>query len=278
MNLSICKAKSSDVVFLKSLWLKAFNENFNEDYLDFVFEKLANFKYAHIIKVGEKPVGMGFILPAKLDEEKVFYLYSLAVEPDFRGKGLMTEFLKYSKSFANENNVLKLFLVPQNDELREYYKRRGYEDYSYFIRNDFIRNVEKICFEISEISTTEYVEKRNDYYQMHNISKLCINDEISSINEGAFFNQKIISFPYGYAVVSCSDDMLFVREILVDFEHCDDVIQGLMYNFSVRKASVLTPVSLNKNNSNKDKIPYAMICNLDGDSVYNNVYSNFMLD
>lgn len=278
MNLLICRAKPSDEIFLKNLWLKAFNENFDENYIGFVFEKFANLKYTHVIKIGEKPVGMGFILPAKLDDEGVFYLYSLAVEPDFRGMGLMTKFLKYARSFTVENKVSKLFLVPQNNELREYYKRRGYENFSYFIKRNYAKNEKEIRFNISEMPTAEYIEKRNSYYKMHNISKLCILDELSSIEEGGYFNQKVISFPHGYAVITVNKNMVFVREILTNFIHFDDVIQGLMYNYSVNNASVLIPVSNDINYSKNEKIPYAMICNLGDNFGYNDVYSNFMLD
>lgn len=278
MNSSICKAKLGDNDFLTQLWIKSFNENYNQEYLDFVFEKLANYKFAHIIVIDDNPVGMGFILPAKLDDESVFYLYSLAVEPDFRGKGLMTEFLQYAKEYARKNNISKLFLVPQNNALREYYKRRGYEDFSCFVKQTFDRNEWEKKIQVDEISTDEYLLKRNEFFRMYNIPKLCIFNELISIEEGLFFNQKIIRFPQGYAVLTVENEMIKVREVLMDYIHLDGVIQGLMYYFNRDKASILLSVALAENYSIKDKIPYTMICNLGSDISFNNVYSNFMLD
>ncbi|MDE5585367.1 MAG: GNAT family N-acetyltransferase, partial [Muribaculaceae bacterium] len=59
------------------------------------------------------------------------YLCGLATHPDYRKRGIMTELMKEAEQAASINGYDLTFLIPADQPLREYYKRRGYENRSF---------------------------------------------------------------------------------------------------------------------------------------------------
>lgn len=59
--------------------------------------------------------------------KKVYYLYALCVDEQYRNRGIAAELLDFAKAFAKENDA-EVCLVPSTEELRRYYAKRGFVD------------------------------------------------------------------------------------------------------------------------------------------------------
>lgn len=62
---------------------------------------------------------------------KGLYLCGLATRPEYRRQGIMSEMMEEIESRAEERGFDFTFLIPADSHLREYYKKRGYFDFSH---------------------------------------------------------------------------------------------------------------------------------------------------
>ena len=276
MNLLINKAKIDDFDFIKSLWVQAFDKDFSKAYLDFAYKNLLKIEYTHIIFLDKKPVGMGLILPACINNEKCFYLYSLAVDENFRNRGIMEFFLKYASDYSRHNNVDKLFLVPQNKYLRTYYKKHGYADCSWFYEKNLVLNKNAKTILFDNLDKHKYSLERQSFFSKIPFLKLDSDYHYLSIKEGDFFNQSIVKCDFGMVVFENLDedsDEIIIKEMLVEPHNINDVAQSLMLFLGKNKAIILQ----HTNKASQKSIPYAMMKS-NNNILINNIYANFLLD
>ncbi|MEE0946399.1 MAG: GNAT family N-acetyltransferase [Acutalibacteraceae bacterium] len=155
----------------KALYLEAFEDD--ESFTDFLFESCFE-KCCYYLTDGDEVVSMLFAFDVFLNFHKGKYIYAVATNKQYRGKGYMR------KLFCKVENELKgeysfFCLRPMNESLFEFYKKLGYEEkfynreivlkpckshsQQYIVKDtEFIRKIRKaFCDEI-------YIEYSDEFY------------------------------------------------------------------------------------------------------------------
>ncbi len=58
---------------------------------------------------------------------EVTYIFGACTHPDYRGRGLMSELLRYSEELDRDKNIKASVLIPQSEKLFRFYDKLGYE-------------------------------------------------------------------------------------------------------------------------------------------------------
>ena len=82
------------------------------------------------------------------------YLYAAATLADYRGKGLMAKLIREAQSYAEDENLDFIALVPADDGLYDYYGRFGFNESMYKYRYP-INNTVSTLRAYREISNSE---------------------------------------------------------------------------------------------------------------------------
>lgn len=66
-----------------------------------------------------------------LENKKIpsYYLYCVGTLPPYRGNGIMSSLLTYTKSLAKQRGISYLFLLPQTKKLYDFYLKRGFQKF-----------------------------------------------------------------------------------------------------------------------------------------------------
>ncbi|MBE6607430.1 MAG: GNAT family N-acetyltransferase [Ruminococcaceae bacterium] len=122
----IKRAEKQDEYSVKMLWQKIFGDE--EKFIDGFYDAFPMKDNTFVAKVGGKVVGMVNAVDCKLlcEGEQLCgkYIYALAVEEAFRGRGIARNLLEASECEA-ESFVL---LVPETPDLFVMYEKFGYNE------------------------------------------------------------------------------------------------------------------------------------------------------
>ena len=114
-----------DIPALKRLWKQAFRDT------DRLINNFFAIAYAPerclCVYDEKKPVAMLYWLDHTWREHKVAYVYAVATDRAYRGQGLCTKLLNRTATCLKKLGYYGIMLVPENPELTEFYKKRGYQ-------------------------------------------------------------------------------------------------------------------------------------------------------
>ena len=103
-----------------SLWREAFGDG--EDEISFYLENILKYLVVFIEK--ERVCGMLAMLPVAMGDKKGRYIYAVATKKTERGRGISTALLDFAKQYIERNGENFLVLVPQEESLFDFYKKR----------------------------------------------------------------------------------------------------------------------------------------------------------
>ena len=116
----IDKAGSEDVGELKKLWLSAFDDE--ENIVDLFMSKVRPRSLTYVVREADQIASVLYAIPT-LDNN--YYLYALATQDCFRGRGYMSALIRY---FVREAQVADyFFLIPAEEGLKPYYEGLGFD-------------------------------------------------------------------------------------------------------------------------------------------------------
>ncbi len=115
------------------LWTEAFGDS--EEDIVFFLNNCKNMKCIGCFD-DEELLSMLFLVDCKLDNSNSKYIYAACTYKKYRGSGAMSKLLDYCKS-----NFKNVCLIPADDKLVCFYKKRGFE-------KEF--DVDKIIFDESD--------------------------------------------------------------------------------------------------------------------------------
>lgn len=169
------KAIISDLPEIKLLWKTVFFDS--EDYIN---SFIINFgiENCYVFEIDSAIVAMAFSLPTSITFQipnsksrtanlSLRYLYACATNPQYRRQGIMEILLKNVYEEGCRENVAGFFLHADNQNLENYYRKQGFEDFFYrreiqyfFNHKEYEGNAKKIKGEISFIEPDQYYVKR----------------------------------------------------------------------------------------------------------------------
>lgn len=107
----------------KSLYITAFQDD--EEFTDLLFDLFYDSSCRYLCE-DDKVVSMLFAMDVTLDGAKGKYIYAVATDENYRGKGYMSKlFRKVSDEFKDEYDFF--CLKPMSESLFDYYGRLGFE-------------------------------------------------------------------------------------------------------------------------------------------------------
>jgi len=130
VNVSL--SRPDDVPALRALWGQAFGDG--PALLDAFFSRLYRPEDAFVIRAGNTVQSMAFQIPMTLrsgaQSWRAAYLYAVATGRAARGRGCATALLTFAAEELTARGYRLLLLVPGGAGLREFYRARGFSDFS----------------------------------------------------------------------------------------------------------------------------------------------------
>ena len=123
---------------MKELWKETFHDSTR--YIDIVFENYftpANAFYRYdenrlIASLLRIPYEFQILTNEGFKKlSRGAYLCGLATRPEYRRRGIMAELMHEAEEASNRSGYDLAFLIPADDHLRDYYKRKGYSTASW---------------------------------------------------------------------------------------------------------------------------------------------------
>lgn len=125
-------SRAGDIPELKRLWQKAFGDD--EALIDAFFSRLYRPDSVFVCRDGDTVAAMACHLPMTICHDSrgwpAAYLYAVATDKRYRGRGLCGQILQYAAGYLPSVGAKALLLVPGSASLREFYRQRGYTDYT----------------------------------------------------------------------------------------------------------------------------------------------------
>ena len=82
-----------------------------------------------IHKENGRVVSMLFVVPLRMWEKRVAYVYAVATQPEYRGRGLASKLLNEALQFVEQSRSFDCAaLIPSSTESKRLYERVGFED------------------------------------------------------------------------------------------------------------------------------------------------------
>ena len=123
-------AKQEDLEQLKLIWKLCFGDE--DRYIDFYFNNRAWLKETAVLLLDEGIVSMLSMIPIELEAENgmkygAAMLYAIATHPEFQKRGLAEKLMEFSSQYLLTKQIPATVLVPAEEELFEFYRKRGYQ-------------------------------------------------------------------------------------------------------------------------------------------------------
>jgi len=133
----------SDLHTLRELWSLCFPED--EEFNEFFFSVMYKPNIVRIIEEEGHIAAALYVFTYSIalpecGELKAWYIYGVGTHPDFRGRGLAGELIKFTLAEAREKEIDACMLVPQNEGLFEFYKRFDFLP-AFFFRQEMYKDV-----------------------------------------------------------------------------------------------------------------------------------------
>ena len=111
---------------LKKLWMECFDDP--EAFIDGFFETGYAPDKCRCIREGERIVAALYWLDAEFHGQKLAYLYAVATDPGFRGRGLCRSLMSDTHRLLKTRGYAASLLLPGEPVLRLMYEKMGYRN------------------------------------------------------------------------------------------------------------------------------------------------------
>ncbi len=123
-------AKGGDRADIVRIWKSCFCHD-SDTYISRFLDLLGQPEHCLIVEQDGLPVSMLFLLPCDIQVQGRFepscYIYACATLPTHRGKGHMSDLLRFAFDEAVRQNYFALLLIPDGNELITFYEKSGFQ-------------------------------------------------------------------------------------------------------------------------------------------------------
>jgi len=129
----LTKPETGDIQTLKNLWKCIFKDT--DEYINLFFNYKFDFEKTFVYKTDNKIVSALYyfdvILTNGCNEFKAAYICGIATLPAMRGKGIAGKLIETCIGELKEKDYDIALLIPANESLFNYYKKFGFNKFSY---------------------------------------------------------------------------------------------------------------------------------------------------
>ena len=251
----ITNPSEKDIPSLRKLWKDIFGDD--DSYLDLFFKVKYNPETTFVIKENKEIVAMLYAEVNTVIKNKKeltgAYLCGIATKESSRGKGYASKLIEYA--LENLKGIDVFYLIPAEESLFEYYKRFGFEPFSYFDKTEIQpEEVDKIPGYTEDFS----YDLLNGFYEA-TLNGCYIKRSYEDFKAIYDCYKRFMIFDDGYIVYYISKGILTITEYTIDFEKADLTGKYLMAKNQLEKGYILkrngkTPFSAYKSSESFDKI------------------------
>lgn len=274
----ILYSKSDYIPHLKAMWKNIFGDN--DKYLDAFFNKVYIDENTLVHVENHRVVSSLYMIPYKMPadggEKKVVYLYALATDPAYRGRGIMSRLIKKSLEISAQRGYSLSALIPAEESLFEYYRQFGYREC--FTKTTITKTIEQIEME-AEGHEALVLNKANErqiwdaYTKSEFYSSECI---ILSEEQNKFYIETLLSEggealifdtgqkKNGYALLKQEDRKILIYESNVDKCTLPSFFAALLKKHNFTSATFHQPICFGENEIKSNTKQFAMAKSLDG--------------
>ena len=127
------KTLSEEQVQCRELWMEVFGDE--REWVDRYLAEYSAQDNMLLSKEQDRVVSMLHIVDITTDYGPTAYLYAIATDPAYRGRGYAKELISKAIGLVRERDYKAVMLIPSEPSLVEYYQRFGFSEPSY--RMDF---------------------------------------------------------------------------------------------------------------------------------------------
>lgn len=244
-------AHSADVPALKALWALCFGDE--ASYIDRFFEDLFLPEHMVVCDNGAAPVSMVAFLPCTLrtpaGDFPCTYLYAMATHPQYQGRGLGQQLLRFAYDYARERRGwVGLTLVPADEGLFQFYAKTAYQTAFSYQSVSWTGQTPARPVAVSPISPEEYRRLRElllagRVHLDHSLPFLAHLDREVRRTGGGLFRLVLPGGEPGCAVAERGEDGLWqVKELLAPKALNQEALAALARHLGTGKLTARTPV------------------------------------
>jgi predicted acetyltransferase len=141
---------------LRQLWQQAFGDS-NET-LDAFFATGFSPDRCHYLMENDTVVSALYWFDCQLNGQKLAYLYAVATDEKYRGRGLCRALMENTHSHLLEQGYAAAVLVPGTENLFCLYEKMGYATFGYVW--EFTCKAENAPVQLQKLTAAEYAQKR----------------------------------------------------------------------------------------------------------------------
>lgn len=239
---------------IRNLWHDCFGDS--NEYVDFFLDHFDISRHMLVFIDGEKPVSMLSLLPMSVVTRDNMtmrgqYIYAVATDPRYRGRGLSTKLLEYTHDYLRKAGVRLSVLVPAKGSLFNFYHKRGFES-EFFIGNAVVdaRDLPEYAgsFTISEATPEEFAAVRERAFGGSTVFVRWDGDALAyRLAETAMLGGETLLLQESggrRAIAVCSDDgsTIRVKELALDGVALKDALSILKQKYGEREMSLRLPM------------------------------------
>ena len=225
--MTIDRPTPEQIPHLRTLWQQAFGDS--DAFLDDFFSAGFSFDRCRCITIDKLPAAALYWFPAQRGETSLAYLYAVATEEAFRGRGLCHKLMEDTHQHLTTLGYQGTLLVPGSASLTSFYQGMGYAPFSTI--REFSCKASSAGVPLRKITAQEYALLRRSALPPDGI-----------LQEGTTlaFLQTQTEFYTGAGVLLAAaknGDTLMVPELLGDA----DCAPGIVAQLGAKKGRFRTP-------------------------------------
>lgn len=257
----------SDILPLKALWHEVFGDT--QKYIDLYFRERFSPEKTYVYRVnGEITSALYYsdVCLKNADEEyNTAYICGISTKEAMRGRGQASELISECISDLKQKGYDAAFLIPASLSLFDFYKKFGFEVFSYLNHSEY-----DISSEVPKCTSDTSVPLKV-YEKIPGLKVKRTAQDFLVLNE-CYKNPYIFSDGYIYSYKK--NGVLFVLEHTYDDEY--KLIQKIntIADKTIKKAKVLTPSVFNFG----EKKPFSAFINLKNIDFSGEKYINLLLN
>ena len=206
-----------DIPFLRKLWQESFGDE--EEFLDCFFSTAFSPRRCRCLSLEGRPAAMLYWFDISCRDQKMAYLYAVATDPEFRGRGLCRALMGDAHNLLRAEGYTGAVLVPDGEALTRMYEKLGYRPCSCV--TEFLCGPGEQPAPIRSVSREEYALLRRQ-----------LLPEGGAVQEGENldFLETLAGFyagPDWLLAARAEEDTLFAAELLGNREAAPGILKAL---------------------------------------------------
>lgn len=256
---------------LKALWKSTFGDS--DWYIDSFFKKVRSDENTLVYTEGGRVLSALYIIPYGIfiegKKETAAYLYALATQPEFRGRGIMSELINSALDLSRERGYAISALIPADVSLAGFYRKFGFE---YFFEQVKITKTRKEAEKLAQNSRPArlYEADAGQIWRAYSRSVFVSHEHIVLSEEQNEFYVDTLKNDGGealivksgtkehYALLKFDGGNLLIYETDVDFQTLKPLCAALIEKYDFESVTFCQPVCFGKEETDAYKKPFAM--------------------